>query len=87
MQVVISHLTKRFGQRLVLDDVSLAIAAGADRGPDRSQRGRQVDAAPLDQRPEHLRRGRDPRRLAHAAAQSQPSRLSGARAGAAAAAA
>ena len=28
MQVVISHLTKRFGQRLVLDDVSLTIDAG-----------------------------------------------------------
>jgi ABC-type polar amino acid transport system ATPase subunit len=28
MQVVISHLTKRFAQRLVLDDVSLEIGAG-----------------------------------------------------------
>ena len=28
MQVVISHLTKRFGSRLVLDDVSLTIDAG-----------------------------------------------------------
>jgi ABC-type polar amino acid transport system ATPase subunit len=28
MQVVISHVTKRFGQRLVLDDVSLQIDAG-----------------------------------------------------------
>jgi ABC-type polar amino acid transport system ATPase subunit len=28
MQVVISHLTKRFGERLVLDDVSLCIDAG-----------------------------------------------------------
>ena len=28
MQVAISHLTKRFGQRLVLDDVSLEIDAG-----------------------------------------------------------
>ena len=28
MQVVISHLTKRFGERLVLDDVSLSVDAG-----------------------------------------------------------
>ena len=28
MRVLISHLTKRFGQRLVLDDVSLEIDAG-----------------------------------------------------------
>ena len=28
MQVAISHLTKRFGPRLVLDDVSLEIDAG-----------------------------------------------------------
>ena len=48
-----------------------------DRRPDRSQRGRQVDPAPLRQRPEQLRPGRDPRRRTHAVAQPQPSRLSG----------
>ena len=48
----LADVTKRFGERLVLDGVSLTIDAGRDRRADRPQRRRQIDAAALPQRPD-----------------------------------
>ena len=50
MQVVISHLTKRFATRPVLDDVSLTVDAGQTIALIGAKRGRQIDVVALDQR-------------------------------------
>ena len=43
--ISVAGLSKRYGERTVLDGVNLTIAPQRDRGLDRAQRRRQVDAA------------------------------------------
>ena len=54
LEVEISHLTKRFGERLVLNDVSLRIEAGQTIALIGPSGARQIDVVALDQRIEQL---------------------------------
>ena len=45
------NVSKKFGDRLLIDDLSFSVPAGRDRRHHRPQRRRQVDAVPHDHRP------------------------------------
>ena len=56
------HLTKGYGDRVLIDDLSFAIPRGAIVGVDRAERRGQDDTRPDDHRRGEARHGRDPRR-------------------------
>ncbi len=62
MSILVRNVSKRFGDFVALEDVSLDVRVGCAHRPPRPERLRKVDPAPHHRRPRDGRRRRDPPR-------------------------